>query len=65
MEIVQISKDDLIQLVEDQLCLNALYEGGVDNWEWYDEALNEVSSEDIDRVANSYIITDGDSEATK
>jgi len=36
-----ISKDELGELRKDQFKLRGLEAGGVDNWEWYDESLND------------------------
>jgi hypothetical protein len=36
---VTITKKEYESLLEDSKILQALYEGGVDNWEWYDESL--------------------------
>ena len=41
METVTISKDEHDQLLQRSRKLRALENGGVDNWEWYDEALTE------------------------
>jgi hypothetical protein len=37
---VAISKKDYEQLLDDQMFLNCLRVCGVDNWEWYDEAVD-------------------------
>ena len=37
---VTISKDLYEELLEASHILQKLYAGGVDNWEWYDEALS-------------------------
>lgn len=34
------------QLLHDSKILNALYAGGVDNWEWYGEALAELNADE-------------------
>lgn len=41
MSTVQISKSQYEKLLDDSAKLNALENGGVDNWEWYDESLTE------------------------
>lgn len=44
-----IDEKELKQLIKDSLELNALERGGVDNWEWYGEALEEYDEdEEID-----------------
>ncbi len=42
---VTISKKEYERLVEDSKVLDALHAGGVDNWEWYDESLEQYYSE--------------------
>lgn len=42
---VQISKYEYKKLVHDQKVLNALYAGGVDNWEWYDASLETLETD--------------------
>lgn len=39
---ITISKQEYDQLVKDSEILEALYAGGVDNWEWYDESLSSI-----------------------
>lgn len=34
-----IKKSEYEYLLDDQLTLNCLEDAGVDNWEWYDEAM--------------------------
>ena len=46
METVTISKAKYDELVRDQQELQALHEGGVDNWEWYGESLAKLYKED-------------------
>lgn len=36
-----VSKEDYESLLDDSAKLNSLINGGVDNWEWYWEALEE------------------------
>lgn len=40
-ETVTISKDEYETLKRDQLFLHCLESNGVDNWDWYDEAVRE------------------------
>lgn len=46
METVTISKTEYDQLIKDQLELEALYAGGVDNWEGYDEAIGTIQEDE-------------------
>lgn len=41
MKYYKISEEDLVDLLESSMILNALISGGVDNWEWYSESYNE------------------------
>ena len=36
-----IEENELISLLQDKLTLEALENGGVDNWHWYGESLHE------------------------
>lgn len=38
---MQIEKDRYEQLLDYEKQLNALHNGGVDNWEWYGESMKE------------------------
>ena len=40
-ETVTISKTEYERLIESYEILQCLYAGGVDNWQWYDESLEE------------------------
>ena len=40
---IGVPLDDYEKLVRDQAELNFLYQCGVDNWEWYDEAMDLFS----------------------
>lgn len=42
MESVTISKAEYARLLEDSKVLAALRAGGVDNWEWYSESLDDA-----------------------
>ncbi len=42
-ETVAIPKKEYEQLIEDQRVLSALKRAGVDNWEWYGDALESLS----------------------
>jgi len=41
-EMVTITKKEYDKLVEDSKLLDALHSGGVDNWEWYEDAIEAV-----------------------
>jgi hypothetical protein len=45
---VTLDRKTYEQLVLDSRILHALYAGGVDNWEWYDESLRDLRGEDDD-----------------
>ena len=36
-----VSESELVKLLEAEAVLNALEAGGVDNWDWYEESINE------------------------
>jgi hypothetical protein len=46
METVTISKTEYDRLIEDQLILQALYAGGVDNWDGYNDAVGGEEEDD-------------------
>jgi hypothetical protein len=39
---ITISQKEYEDLLESQKILDALYAGGVDNWEWYDASLENL-----------------------
>jgi len=47
-EMVTISKKKYESLLEDSRVLDALHAGGVDNWEWYSESIQEHYPEYFD-----------------
>ena len=42
METVTISKEAYQELIKDHRKLMALESAGVDNWEWYDDAMSSL-----------------------
>lgn len=40
-ETVTISKEEYEELLDDSLFLNCLRNNGVDNWDWYSEAVEQ------------------------
>lgn len=50
MKAVIISKDNLANLIRDSDKLHRLERGGVDNWEWYGEALNDEEDLSYDEI---------------
>ena len=42
---ILIEREKLISLISDSLKLQALENGGVDNWEWHDEAIQSDLAE--------------------
>lgn len=46
MSTVVITDEDLEQLLKDQEKLYALMNFGVDNWEWYDDAMKSLEEGD-------------------
>lgn len=45
-----VPKEHLLSLIKDSITLTALENGGVDNWEWYSESINDLLK---DEKANS------------
>jgi len=43
--IVIISADEYKKLVRDSKILSALEQGGVDNWDWYSDSINQYCPE--------------------
>ena len=43
---VTLSRAEYDELVKNDRILNALYAGGVDNWEWYGESLQDLWDEE-------------------
>lgn len=52
---ILVEREKLISLISDSLKLQALENGGVDNWEWYGESLtnflDEEDADDFDEIA--------------
>lgn len=52
---ILIEREKLISLISDSLKLQALENGGVDNWEWYSvsltDFLDEENADDFDEIA--------------
>jgi len=42
-ETITITTKRFIELLEAERVLNALYAGGVDNWEWYGDSLDNLA----------------------
>lgn len=45
-EMISIPKKKYDELLKNSEILEALYAGGVDNWEWYGESLKEIFKEE-------------------
>ena len=56
MEAVIISKNEFADLLRDSDKLNRLECGGVDNWDWYGESLNDSSYEKIQDMSDDDLI---------
>ena len=52
MKAVIIPKNELASLLRDSDKLHRLECGGVDNWEWYSEALNDEEDLAYDEIQN-------------
>ena len=56
MEAIIIPKNEFADLLRDSNKLNRLECGGVDNWDWYGESLNDQSYEEIQDMSDDDLI---------
>ena len=56
MEAIIIPKNEFADLLRDSDKLNRLECGGVDNWDWYGESLNDSSYEKIQDMSDDDLI---------
>lgn len=49
----EITREYLEELLESDFKLNALINGGVDDWEFYDEAMEDFDYEEVEKYINS------------
>ena len=56
MEAIIIPKNEFADLLRDSDKLNRLECGGVDNWDWYGESLNDQSYEEIQDMSDDDLI---------
>lgn len=56
MEAIIIPKNKFADLLRDSDKLNRLECGGVDNWDWYGESLNDPSYEKIQDMSDNDLI---------
>ena len=56
MEAIIIPKNEFADLLRDSDKLNRLECGGVDNWDWYGESLNDSSYEEIQDMSDDDLI---------
>lgn len=49
-----IEEEELLQLLNDSEMLAALESGGVDNWEWYGDCLDNFKELDKEKVLEKY-----------
>lgn len=56
MEAIIIPKNEFADLLRDSDKLNRLECGGVDNWDWYGESLNDPSYEEIQDMSDDDLI---------
>lgn len=54
-EMVMVSREDLKEMLEAQMRLAALENGGVDNWEWIGESTSDFLREDFRMNKEAYI----------
>ena len=46
-----IEEDELLQLLEHDAILSALESGGVDNWDWYEDSMEDLEFPDDESLA--------------
>lgn len=56
MEAIIIPKNKFASLLRDSDKLSRLECGGVDNWDWYGESLNDPSYEEIQDMSDNDLI---------
>lgn len=49
----EITREYLEELLESDFRLNALSNGGVDNWEYYEEAMEDFDYDEVEEYINS------------
>lgn len=49
----EITKEYLEELLESDFRFNALSNGGVDNWEYYEEAMEDFDYDDVENFIDS------------
>ncbi len=49
----EITKEYLEELLESDFRLNALSNGGVNNWEYYEEAMEDFDYDEVEEYINS------------
>lgn len=49
----EIKREYLEELLESDFKLNALINGGVDDWEFYDEAMEDFNYDEVEEYINS------------
>ncbi len=54
---ITITEDEYIRLKVDSETLRRLEVGGVDNWEWYGESLNQDDEESIEEFEEKLIVS--------
>lgn len=56
MEAIIIPKNEFASLLRDSDKLSRLECGGVDNWDWYGESLNDSSYEEIQNMSDDDLL---------
>lgn len=51
-----IEEEELLQLLEHDAILSALESGGVDNWDWYEESLENLELPDDKDLAKYPVV---------
>ncbi len=50
---VSMSLEEYVQLLDSDVMLNYLHNGGVDNWDWYGDSLEDYECPKVDEVRDN------------
>jgi len=64
MRYVKVSEQKLIELLEAENTLNCLQNGGVNNWDWYEECFDEHDYEEITDLGEHILVLEATDEET-
>jgi hypothetical protein len=64
IETITITKAQYNELIDDQLRLLALQQSGVDNWDWYGDAMDQYRTWKEEANDKDIVDPDGEADAT-